>query len=60
MIADGTPHGREKLQDDDSLFLSNLEEDIGETRNRRLENPALAEELAHLAREWLSAVNSRG
>ncbi len=56
MIADGTPQGREKLQGEDSLFLSNLEEDIGETRNRRRDDPARAEELAHLARKWLSAV----
>jgi len=60
MIADGTPQGREKLQGEDGLFLSNLEEDIGETRNRRRDHPALAEELAQFAREWLSAVNNRG
>jgi arylsulfatase A-like enzyme len=59
MIADGTPRGREKLQGEDGVFLSNLEEDIGETRNRRSDNPAVAEELARLAREWLSAVMSR-
>jgi arylsulfatase A-like enzyme len=60
MIADGTPQGREKLQGEDGLFLSNLEEDIGETRNRSRDYPARAEELAHVAREWLSAVNSAG
>lgn len=59
MVADGTPQGREKLQGEDSLFLSNLEEDIGETRNRRREDPARAAELEHLAREWLAAVDSR-
>lgn len=60
MIADGSPRGREKLQGEDGLFLSNLEEDIGETRNRRRDYPALSEELANSAREWLSAANSRG
>jgi arylsulfatase A-like enzyme len=59
MIADGTRQGREKLQGEDGVFLSNLVEDIGETRNQRGDNPVGAEELARLAHEWLSAVTSR-
>jgi arylsulfatase A-like enzyme len=55
---DGTPRGREKLQGDDGLFLSNLEDDIGETRNRRRDDSERVAELERLAREWLPAVAS--
>jgi arylsulfatase A-like enzyme len=53
-LADGTPGGR--LQGDDAVFLSNLEEDPGESRNRRRDEPVLADELDTLAQRWLEEV----
>ena len=53
---DGTPQGSQPLPGDDALFLSNLEEDPGESRNLRHQNPALADELLTLAEKWLADV----
>jgi arylsulfatase A-like enzyme len=49
-LADGTPHAR--MQGDDVLFLSNLDEDPGESKNLRHQQPALTDELASLAHQW--------
>jgi len=54
--ADGTPEGQKKLGGDDALFLSDLEQDPGETRNRRHDEPALVDELLTLAQRWLEEV----
>ncbi|MCL5743351.1 MAG: sulfatase-like hydrolase/transferase [Acidobacteria bacterium] len=51
--ADGTPDGRKSLEGEDALFLTNLEEDPGESKNRRHDEPALTDELATLAQHWL-------
>lgn len=56
MVADGAPQGQQKLQGEDAAFLADLEKDPGESTNRRREQPALAEELAALARRWLEEV----
>ncbi len=53
---DGTPEGSQPLPGDDALFLSNLEEDPGEARNLRHQNPALTDELLTLAEKWLEDV----
>ncbi len=53
---DGTPQGSQPLPGDDALFLSNLEEDPGESHNLRHQNPALADELLTLAEKWLADV----
>ncbi len=55
-LADGTPQGRKKLEGDDALFLSDLEQDPGESRNRRHDEPALADELLSLAEKWRQEV----
>lgn len=55
-IADGTPDGRKKLEGEDAVFLSDLEEDPGETRNRRADQRALADELLAEAERWLEDV----
>jgi hypothetical protein len=49
-------NSNEPLKGDDALFLSNLEEDPGERRNRRHDEPALADELSSLAHRWLDDV----
>ena len=53
---DGTEQGNQPLQGDDSLFLSNLEDDPGERKNRRHDQPALTDELSSMAHRWLDGV----
>jgi arylsulfatase A-like enzyme len=53
---DGTPAGSKPLPGDDALFLSNVEEDPGESRNLRHENPAVLDELLTMAEKWLADV----
>jgi arylsulfatase A-like enzyme len=55
----GTPETQKPLEGDDALFLSNLEEDPGERRNRRHDQPALADELATTAHRWLEDVKKK-
>ena len=56
---DGTEQGNQPLKGDDALFLSNLDEDPGERRNRRHDQPALTDELSSLAHRWLSGVSEK-
>ncbi len=53
---DGTPEGNRPLPGDDAIFLSNLEEDPGESKNLRHENAALTDELLTLAEKWTEDV----
>jgi len=55
-VFDGTPAGNQPLAGDDALFLSNLEDDPGESRNLRHQYPALVDELATIAQKWLEDV----
>lgn len=54
---DGTPQGSKPLNGDDALFLSNLQNDPGESRNLRHEHAALADELETQASKWLEDVS---
>jgi len=56
---DRTEEGRKPLAGEDSVFLSNLEEDPGETRNLRRRHPELVDELATLAHRWRQEVGAR-
>ena len=49
---DGTPAGSKPLEGDDALFLSNVDEDPGESKNLRHQNPALLDELLTMAEKW--------
>ena len=51
-IFDGTPEGAKPLEGDDALFLSNVDEDPGESKNLRHQNPAMLDELLTLAENW--------
>ena len=51
---DGTPIGEKPLQGEDAVFLSNLEEDPGESKNLRRQRPELVDELQTLAAKWRS------
>jgi arylsulfatase A-like enzyme len=53
---DGTPEGGKPLAGDDALFLSNLEEDPGESRNLRHAHANVADELLTMAEQWLKTV----
>ncbi|MGC8794884.1 MAG: sulfatase-like hydrolase/transferase, partial [Bryobacteraceae bacterium] len=55
-VADGTPEGRKPLEGEDAIFLSDLEDDPGETRNLRRKHPELVDELLTLAQKWLEEV----
>jgi arylsulfatase A-like enzyme len=53
---DGTPEGNKPLTGDDALFLSNVEQDPGESRNLRHENATVTDELLTLAEQWAQRV----
>ena len=53
---DGTPSGGKPLAGDDALFLSNLEDDPGESRNLRHAHANVADELQTMIGQWLKAV----
>ncbi len=55
-LFDGTAEGSQPLAGDDALFLSNLDDDPGESKNLRHRNPAMVDELATLAEKWLEDV----
>jgi arylsulfatase A-like enzyme len=55
-IFDGTPEGAKALEGDDALFLSNVDEDPGESKNLRHQNPAILDELLTMAENWLQDV----
>jgi arylsulfatase A-like enzyme len=53
---DGSPEGNKPLTGDDALFLSNLEQDPGESKNLRHQYPALTDELDTLMARWFERV----
>ncbi len=56
---DGAPRDAQPLTGDDALFLSNVDEDPGESRNLRRQHPELVDQLLTLAEKWLGDVNRR-
>jgi len=52
VLHDRTPEGRKPLAGDDALFLSDLEQDPGESKNLRRAHPALVDELLSLIHNW--------
>ncbi len=55
---DRTENGKKPLTEDDALFLSNLDEDPGETRNPRHQYPELVDQLASSVHVWRATVDS--
>ena len=53
---DGTPDGNKALAGEDALFLSNVEEDPGESVNLRRRFPGIVDELATLMQKWAEEV----
>jgi arylsulfatase A-like enzyme len=58
IVYDGSPDGNKPLQGDDAMFLSNLEEDPGESRNLRRKYPELVDELATAIYRWGESVTA--
>jgi len=58
MDGDGSATSRERLKGEDSVFLSDLEADIGEKNNLRRKHPEIAEEMIQLFREWREQVSN--
>ena len=54
--AENWPQGNKPLQGDDSMFLSDLETDPGESRNLRRQRPEIVDELATMAYKWREQV----
>jgi arylsulfatase A-like enzyme len=55
---DGTPEGNKPLTGDDAVFLSNLADDPGESRNLRHQHPELADQLQTLVHQWRTQVET--
>jgi arylsulfatase A-like enzyme len=53
------PNGNQPLTGDDALWLSNVVEDPGESKNLRHAKPNVADELQTLAEQWLTRVRER-
>jgi arylsulfatase A-like enzyme len=56
VVHDGTPAGEKPLTGDDAIFLSNVEENPGESRNLRHEYPRILDELQTQLKKWRSEV----
>jgi arylsulfatase A-like enzyme len=52
IVHDGTPAGEKPLTGDDAIFLSNVEEDPGESRNLRHDYPQVLDELQTQLQKW--------
>lgn len=57
-LGDGTKKNSERLKDADSMFLSDLESDPGETTNLRAAEPERASALESAARKWMEEVKN--
>jgi arylsulfatase A-like enzyme len=55
-LHDGSPEGEKPLTGEDALFLSNLDEDPGESVNLRRRFPGMVDELATLMQRWTEEV----
>lgn len=58
IVHDGTPEGSKPLTGEDAVFLSNVEENPGESRNLRREHPDTVDDLQTLLYKWRREVES--
>jgi arylsulfatase A-like enzyme len=56
---DGTADGNKPLTGDDAVFLSNLDEDPGESHNLRHQYPAVTDQLQTLVETWRKSVDKK-
>jgi arylsulfatase A-like enzyme len=64
LVIDGIEYGRTEasrkpLQGDEAIFLSDLEDDPGESRNLRHRHPELVDQLATSVHHWRETVTTR-
>jgi arylsulfatase A-like enzyme len=59
VLHDGTLEGNKPLEGDDALFLSNVEDDPGESKNLRHQHPAVVDELDTAVQRWRQDVANR-
>ena len=52
IVHDGTPSGEKPLEGEDAIFLSDVVQDIGESRNLRHQHPEIVDELQTLLQKW--------
>lgn len=52
VVHDGTPAGEKPLEGEDAVFLSDVEQDPGESRNLRRQHPEVTDELQTLMEKW--------
>lgn len=52
IVWDGAPESRKPLEGEDSVFLSDLEADPGESKNLRRVHPEIVDELSTLVHKW--------
>jgi arylsulfatase A-like enzyme len=55
---DGSPDGNKPLTGEDAVFLSNVEENPGESRNLRHQYPEVTDRLQTLVQQWRKEVES--
>ena len=55
---DGTPEGSKPLEGEDAVFLSNVDDDPGESRNLRRQHPAISDSLQTLVHQWRQDVEA--
>ncbi len=56
---DGSPTGEKPLTGEDAAFLSNVEDDPGESRNLRHEFPQITDRLQTLVQTWRKSVEAK-
>jgi arylsulfatase A-like enzyme len=56
---DGTPAGQKPLEGDDAVFLSNLDDDPGESRNLRRAHPEIVDDLQTRLHRWRQEVERK-
>ncbi len=54
--ADGTPDGAKPLTGEDAVFLADLKQDPGETKNLRRTQPKLLDEMITAAESWRNSI----
>jgi arylsulfatase A-like enzyme len=59
IVHDGTQEGNKPLTGEDALFLSDLDQDPGESHNLRHEQPELLDQLSTAAHQWLEEVKGK-
>jgi arylsulfatase A-like enzyme len=55
---DGTSEGNKPLTGDDAVFLSDVEQDPGESRNLRHQFPEVTDQLQTVLQSWRKSVDS--